>query len=106
MDKSFNETLNGTSSKVNEFKRNAESQSRDYTSQLNKLSEDTGKKVGEMADQVRTMSEDYFRIGREYLRAGQRYVRINPEKSIAVALGIGVVIGGLVVTAFGRSRRQ
>lgn len=106
MERSFNETLNGASSKASELKRGADGQTKEYVSQLSKISEDAGKKVGEMADQVRSMSEDYFKTGREYLRTGQKYVKSNPEKSIAMAVGIGAVIGGLAVAAFGRSRRQ
>ena len=105
MDKETNQSLNGTS-KAHDFKKGAESQTKEYATQFNKLSEDAGKKVGEVAEQVRAISEDYLETGREYWDEGKKYVKSNPEKSLAMAVGIGAVLGALLVTIFGRSRRQ
>jgi ElaB/YqjD/DUF883 family membrane-anchored ribosome-binding protein len=81
---SYNETMNGSTKAAKD---------------LNKLSEDAGKKVGEMAAEVKSVADDYVTSGREYVARGEEYVKTNPESSMVIALGVGAVIGGLIAFA-------
>lgn len=97
-----NETLNGSTKGTKDLKRNTEGKFMEYGADLNKLSEEAGKRVGEVAAQVKTAADEYMASGRKYIERGQEYVKTNPEKSLAMALGVGAVIGGLLVYAMRR----
>lgn len=96
---SYNETMNGAAKAAKDLKKNAEGKVMEYGSELNKLSEDAGKRVGEVAAQVKSVADDYMASGRQYVERGQEYVKTNPERSIAMALGIGAILGGLIIFA-------
>ena len=97
---SYNDALNGAPKAAKDFKKNVEGKAMEYGSELNKFSEDAGKKIGEVASQVKSVADEYMVSGREYVARGQDYVKTNPERSMAIALGLGAVIGGLIVFAF------
>ena len=96
---SYNDTMNGATKAAKDLKKNAEGKVMEYGSELNKLSEEAGKRVGEVAAQVKTVADEYLTTGKQYVERGQEYVKTNPERSIAMALGVGAVIGGLIAFA-------
>jgi ElaB/YqjD/DUF883 family membrane-anchored ribosome-binding protein len=95
----YNDTMNGTVKAAKDLKKNTDLKATEYGSELNKLSEEAGKRVGEVAAQVKDVAEEYMASGREYVERGQTYVKNNPERSIAIALGVGAVLGGLITFA-------
>ncbi len=96
----YNDTMNGATKAAKDIKKNAEGKAMEYGSEINKFSEEAGKRVGDVASQVKSVADEYMASGREYMERSQEYVKSNPERSLAMALGVGAVIGGLVVFAF------
>ncbi len=95
----YNDSMNGATKAAKDLKKNAEGKAMEYGSELNKFSEEAGKKIGDVASQVKSVADEYMTSGREYMERSQEYVKSNPERSIGIALGVGAVIGGLIVFA-------
>jgi ElaB/YqjD/DUF883 family membrane-anchored ribosome-binding protein len=94
-----NDSLNGATKVAKDFKKDVEGKVTEYGNELNKFSEVAGKKVGEMAAQVKTVADEYLSTGKEYIERGENYVKTNPERSLAMAIGVGAVIGGIIAYA-------
>ncbi len=60
-------------------------------SEIQTLSQDLSSRAREMTSEIK-----------EYYKTGHKYVRSNPVKSLAVAAGAGLLIGGFVAMMIGR----
>jgi ElaB/YqjD/DUF883 family membrane-anchored ribosome-binding protein len=79
--------------RVEPFKKNNLPMS--FDNQIEKVSHDAGKKVGEFANDVSHLSADY-------VKSGKAYVKTHPITGVSIAAGAGVMIGSLMTMALSR----
>lgn len=86
-----------TNNKMNGAKKTIEKNSKEVSStvmsEIQTLSEDLSSRAREMTTEVK-----------QYYKTGHKYVKNNPVKSLAIAAGAGLLIGGL--TAMLLQRRE
>lgn len=76
------EVMNKANGAAKEFKQQAEGT-------LDRFSHDAGERIGSLASRIQDSTG-------EYLETSRRYVKSNPEKGIAIAAVVGVVVGSLL----------
>jgi ElaB/YqjD/DUF883 family membrane-anchored ribosome-binding protein len=64
-------------------------------SDLEKMSQQAGEKIGTMASTVADSASGYLKQASQYMDNGRQYVRQNPARSLAIAVTAGVVAGGI-----------
>lgn len=62
---------------------------------IDRFSHDAGERLGAMASQLSDSAS-------EYVEEGRRFVKEHPEKGIAIAAGVGAVLGTLLTLALRR----
>ncbi len=62
---------------------------------LDRFSHEAGERIGAVASQLSSSAT-------EYVEEGRKFVKDNPEKGIAIAAGVGAVLGTLLTLAFRR----
>lgn len=85
--------------KVNGSKKSIEKASKEVSSsvmnEIQTLSEDLSSRAREMTTEVK-----------QYYKTGHKYVKNNPVKSLAIAAGAGLLVGGLAAMLLRRRESE
>ncbi len=86
--------INGHAANINStLNKEASDASLDLNEQVTKAKEFAVEKFGEAVGQIKSASESYLKTGREY-------VEKNPVRTAAIAVGVGVIVGGYLMNKF------
>lgn len=86
------EPFNKISGAAQDFKNRAQ---QGAERSMDRFSHEAGERIGAIASQLSDSAS-------EYVEEGRKFVKENPEKGIAIAAGVGAVLGTLLTLAFRR----